>query len=277
MKRTRRPPTSAGAAVNARILPGENGSSPLAGRFAGELPADEVERRGEGGIGIERGRVENESIIGRHQRRRPTLAVARVTVFHVLQDEAVYSLGAAFLQLLEAPPRTGFEAGSDEELGVGVRADDRADVAAVEHGALRAARRMLREAALESEERLAHSGDGGDHGGGAGDPLLAQPGVGEVGGTNALRGGLRDLGVARIAAGFEGVKRGGAIKAAGVEMSQIEVVAEAPGERPFAGSGRSVDRDDHGGAILAPRPFISSTKPGKLVLIVSPSSMRTAA
>ena len=34
-------------------------------------------------------------------------------------------------------------------------------------------------------------------------------------------------------------------------------------------------RDDHAGSMRAPARFMSSTKPGKLVLIVSPSSMRT--
>src|SRR5258708_4850688 len=76
----------------------------------------------------------------RHQRSRSTLTVACVTIFHVLQDMLVYSVAAAFLQLLEAAAGARLEAGGDEELGLGIGADHRADIAAIEHGAGRAGR-----------------------------------------------------------------------------------------------------------------------------------------
>src|SRR6185437_3731385 len=83
-------------------------------------------------------------------------------------------------------------------------------------------------------------------------------------------------GIGGIAAGQEHMQRHGAVKSARLQMRQAEMPCEPPRQRALAGRRRPVDRDDHGatGAIAAPRPFISATNPGKLVLIVSPSSMR---
>ena len=62
------------------------------------------------GIGIERGRVEHDGVVGAASSgavRRA--AVARVAFLHVLQDALVYSPDAARLQLLESALGPGLE------------------------------------------------------------------------------------------------------------------------------------------------------------------------
>src|SRR6185437_8401176 len=132
------------------------------------------------------------------------------------------------------------------------------------------------EVALEGEQGVAHRGNRRHHRGGARDILVAQPGIVEVAGADAFgrRPGYARVG--RIAAGGQGMERRRAVELAGVEMRQLEMLRQAPAEGALAGGRRPVDGDNHGatGAILAPSPFISVTKPGKLVPMVSPSSIR---
>ncbi len=59
----------------------------------------------------------------------------------------------------------------------------------------------------------------------------------------------------------------------GVEMAQGKMRREPFPERALAGSGRSVDRDDH--EYSAPRRRIIATKPGKLVWMKAVSSTCT--
>src|SRR3546814_5854866 len=55
-------------------------------------------------------------------------------------------------ELFMAPGRPSLDRGRQEEFHIGLRAHHRADVAAVEHGALETARRGGREAALEVQQ-----------------------------------------------------------------------------------------------------------------------------
>src|SRR5262249_32001946 len=107
--------------------------------------------------------------------------------------------------------------------------------------------------------------------------LFVEPGVAEVLGPHALRRSLGHQRVRRIAAGLQGLEGSRAIEPPGVEMIEAIVLGDAAGERALAGGGRPVHGDDHAfaSAMVAPRSFIKRTKPGKLVLMVSPSSIET--
>src|SRR5216683_668935 len=121
-------------------------------KFAGDI----IPSRRESAIGVEIGRVEHESVAGRPQRSRPTPAVARVAILHVLQDGPVYSLDPALPQLFHAPAGAFGLACRDEDLGLRVGTDDRPDVAPVQHGARFPLGRRGGEVALELEKRAAH-------------------------------------------------------------------------------------------------------------------------
>src|SRR5271170_7515880 len=88
-------------------------------------------------IGVERRRVDDDSIGRRHQRSRPAPAVARVAFIKILQDVLVYSGSALFAQLLDPADGTRLGAGGDIQLHIRLRAYDRADVASVEDRAAR--------------------------------------------------------------------------------------------------------------------------------------------
>src|SRR5690606_18079194 len=110
------------------------GSAGLAGdRRLATTRVDQGNRRGEGGVGIESGAVDDRGVGGRdHGRCRPA-AVAGVPVLHILQNAGIYSLVAPCEQLLVAAPRPFLWAGGDEYLNVRPRADHGADVPPVQH------------------------------------------------------------------------------------------------------------------------------------------------
>src|SRR6185503_3182649 len=83
------------------------------------------------------------------------------------------------------------------------------------------------------------------------------------------RGGF----VGRLLAGIDDRLGHCAIQEARVEMAQAVMGREPLAERALARRGGSIERDDHDKS--APSERISSTKPGKLVAMKAPSSMRT--
>src|SRR5260370_11068295 len=180
---TGRPPSYAGAAAWTRSC-----GSPVAVRRSAywldrlacrrggaKSAGDIITSRREHAIGVEIGRVEHESVAGRPQRSRPTPAVARVAILHVLQDGPVYSLDPALPQLFHAPSRALLLARGDEDLGLRVGTDHRPDVAPVEHGARFPLGRRGGEVALELKERVAHRRDYRHRRGELADCPAAQP------------------------------------------------------------------------------------------------------
>ena len=89
--------------------------------------------------------------------------------------------------------------GGDENLNVGIRADDGADIAAVEHGAGRLGGKI----ALEGDERRAHFGNGGDDRGRLAHRVGLERGLVEARRIERLGGGDRGGRVVRAAAGIE--------------------------------------------------------------------------
>ena len=137
------------------------------------------------------------------------------------------------------------------------------------------------EVALAGQQGRPHRRDGGDLGGGLGGARpRAERGLGEVA-ASAWRRPSR-----RLAAGSmpsaQGPRRHRAVEQAGIEMGEAEMGRQPPGERALAGGRRAVDGDHDRlprvmppgmipqcpSEIRAPSPFISSTKPGKLVSMV---------
>ena len=133
---------------------------------------------------------------------------------------------------------TGWEVGSDEELHRRIRADDCADVSAIEDCTGGG------DAALEGEQGVANGGNCGDEAGCGVHGGAAKVGAGEVlrvegeGGTNGSRG------VGRVGGSVEHAAGGGAIEQAGIEVGEAECGGEAAGEGAFAGRGRAIDGDD---------------------------------
>ena len=118
-----------------------------------------------------------------------------------------------------------------------LRADHRADVAAVEHRALFA----RGEAALQFDERRANVGDRPDDGGRFAHVARAQARVVEIGERKPPRSGGRGRRVVERQAFVEERAGGGAIEQAGVEMRQLVMRGEPASQRALAG-GRRVRR-----------------------------------
>ena len=121
-------------------------------------------------------------------------------------------------ELAEAAACALLGSGGDEQLHVGVGANDRADVAAVEHGA----GLLPGEGPLIGEQRLPHLRMAGDHDG------AASPRRCGAQGGSAKRRGVERLGrdggcracIVRVGATRQGVARHGAIERAGIEMGE---------------------------------------------------------
>ncbi len=89
------------------------------------------------------------------------------------QDRLVGGLLPAIPDLAMPSPRALLGGRRDEQLHVGIRADDRTDVAPIEHRP----GRTDRERALEREERIPHRLEGRNHGGGLAHLGPAQTGI----------------------------------------------------------------------------------------------------
>src|SRR5579885_2377722 len=265
-----------GAAAETRTG-GREGGVPGSGP-GGQRARDESGSLFEHLVGVKPGAVDDDGVGGREKRCVPTPTVARVAFLDVPQDGFVYSRRAVFPQLFGPPPGAFLAAGGDEQLHVGVGADHRADVAAVEHRALR----LPGEASLEGEQGGSFLQNGGDHRGGAADRLVAQARIVEQRRVEAARRRRGGFGIGRIAAGGEHAQRRGAVEPPGIEMGQAELCGEVSRQRALARGGRAVDGDDEAAphrisASSAPSPRIRSAKPGKLEAIVRASSTATGA
>ena len=123
-----------------------------------------------------------------------------------------------------APRALGFGLAVTNSFDVGVGADDRADVAAVQHRA--AALRRMREIALESEQRCAHRRDRGDHEAACRRASARSRGSASRPGVEA-----QCAAASAAAAGRRGrrphpstASADGAVEQAGVEMGEAEVL-----------------------------------------------------
>src|SRR5689334_20580143 len=184
---------TAGSAAGLRTMIGEAG-----------FGADEVYRRVECLIGVHRRGVKQKCVGSRLERGHRSLAVARISFLHVLQDGCIYYRDAAFLQLFQAPLGSCFNRSGDKKFGVGVGADDRAGIAAIKDGAARTAGRVSSEIALECQQRFTHRWDDSDLGGRGGDFIGAERRVRQHAGR-----GFRVQGVG----GFGGLTRVGWVAA----------------------------------------------------------------
>src|SRR5690606_1344939 len=166
------------------------------------------------------------------------------------------------------------------------RTDDGTDVAPIHYDASRSRRRLGREAPLEVEQRRPHRRNGCHLRSRFANRFVAQPGAGQI--VCVDRSGRRSggSGVRRILSSVENPARHGTIEQARVEIAELQVRRETARERSLARSRGTVHRDDHwplgahrqasASAIAPPTPFISATKPGKLVAMGAASSTVTA-
>src|SRR5690606_39319320 len=131
------------------------------------------------------------------------------------------------------------------------------------------------------EQGRAHARMAGHGAGCLARAAIGQAGVvAQAGQIQRQRGLGRRLGVAEITARIQHRQAHGAIQQAGVQIRQAVVGGQTRGDGALARGGGAVDGDDkvHAAspwAIVPPSPFIISTKPGKLVAIISGSRTET--
>ena len=128
---------------------------------------------------------------------------------------------------------------------------------------------------LKGEKGRAHTWHPGHEGRCFTNIRIAQTRTVEARHVQGFGGGFGCGGVSGIGASIEHSQGRGAIEPTGIEMGEIETLGQTPRERAFTGRRRAVNGDNHGWVMQAPRPPISSAKPGKLVAIMLPSSMVT--
>ena len=204
-------------------------------------------------------------------------------------------------QLVEAPLRAHLDARGQKKLGLGVRENHGADVAALEHDGAARSRRPL-----QLEQSCAHGRDRAHLARALTDFLRADR-AGHVApfehqALAAVAGALEDdrlaarevgrdlchaIGVVPVDAALFGQQRHASVQRAGVDQQVAELVRHRSGDRGLAGAGRTVDRHHrappaHGlTSRSAPSARSVPTKRGKLVamqstssIVVSPSATR---
>src|SRR5579871_1751885 len=107
------------------------------------------------GVDIEIGRVEDVRIRGRPERRNDAFRIALVATPDVGEDHALIGVLALAPHLDGAALRAHLGRGGDENLYIGMRADDRSDVPPVQYGTGRHGSKIL----LESQQRGPHLRD----------------------------------------------------------------------------------------------------------------------
>src|SRR5579885_2177628 len=195
--------------------------------------------------------------------------IAFVAFADIGQDRSLVDRAARRLVFGGAAARTHLRRCGDENLNVGIRTNDGADIAAIEHGAGRPRRKI----ALESEQRRAHLGNGGNDGRRLTDGMTFEHRLVEVRRVERTRRSNCRRPVAGRFAGIEHGLGNGAIEQPSVEMAQAVMRGQLLAERALAGGGGSVNGDDH--VRSAPSERIRSVKPGKLVPMKALSSIRT--
>ena len=192
-------------------------------------------------IDVQARRVELVRIVRRFQWRNRARAIALVATKNIGEDRGLVGILACRFEFERAAPGALLGRGHHEYLHVGLRTDDRADVASVEHGAGRHAC----EVALESQQRGAHVGDRRNDGRRFADGVAFQNLLIELFRIERARGRDRALLVVERLSGIEQRLGDRAIDQPGIEMAQPEMRREPLAERAFAGRRRSVDGDDH--------------------------------
>src|SRR4030081_2097697 len=143
---------------------------------------------GDGGperrVYIEMRGIEQVRIRRPHQRRDGPAGVALVAAQDVGEDVGFVNLWAAAAELEGAALGAHLRGGGDEDLHVRIRADHRADVAAVEHGAGRGGRKR----ALERRQGGPHPRNGGHQRGRLADGLALERRLVEGGRVERCRG-----------------------------------------------------------------------------------------
>ena len=187
------------------------------------------------------------------------------------QDVRLVGGLAASAQLQRATLRADLRRRNDENLHVGVGADHRADVAAVEH---RAGRRCG-ERALEVEQCGTHLRHRRHHRSRFADLIDLERRFIEFAPDRApcaaAMAASRSAGLRPASSTAFATAR---YKQPGVEMAQPVMRGEPLAERALARRRRPVDRNDHEKS--APSARIRSVKPGKLVAMKAASSTATA-
>src|SRR5580658_295415 len=207
-------------------------------------------------------------------------AVAGVARLKIAQNRLEGPGPAPLSQLLAAALGARRDAGGDIELQRRIRADDSADIAAIQHGTRASIRRVGGETALEVEQGRAHRRMGGHDRRRAPHILVTQARLGEAGRSERSRRAGGSIGIGRVETRRQHVAPDGTIECSSVEVGKVEPARKSPRQRPLARGGRPVDGDDEGqghaaGSIAAPNRRISPAKSGKLVSIVAPSSIST--
>ncbi len=206
---------------------------------------------------------------GRLQGGRRAIPVPFVALDDVGQNQRLVGRFAACARFERAAVGAHLRVGDDKNLHIGIRADHGPDVAPVEHGAGRRACEL----ALKADQHLAHGGDRRHHGSGFADPLRLQLGIAEFFGIERHRNGHRARLVGQFKTPIQQRLGDRAVNHAGVEMAIAVMTGEPLAERALAGSGGSVDGDDHENS--APSDRIIGMKSGKLVAMKAVSSTLT--
>ena len=173
-----------------------------------------------------------DGVLRRPQGRGAARHVALVAPADVGEDRLELGEFVAREKLAVSPARALLRRRRDEQLGVGCRADDRADVAPVEHGAAG----LRGEPALQVEQGVAHGLVRGHDRGGIADLAPLQARIVEAGDVEDLGGARRGGHVAERQAGIEKAQRHGPVEEARVEMRQAEMLGEPLAEGALAGA-----------------------------------------
>ena len=171
--------------------------------------------------------VQKQRVLGRAHRRHVAGGVTGVAFAQFAQHHVL--IGA---KLQRAAAGADGIAGGDVKLHLSIRADHRADVATIQHGAGFG----RRETALKLQQSGAHLGDGGD-------AACGLPGLGaaQVGALKVRR--LKPL------RGLDGIPTHhahGPVKQAGVKMRKAEMRRQSPRKRALSRGCRAVDGDGKG-------------------------------
>src|SRR5208283_1439910 len=218
-------------------------------------------------LNVERGRVEHDGVLGRHQGRRGAVLVALVAFDDFGEHGGIVGLFASGFEFKGASRCPHVGARGDEYFWASLRTNHAAYIAAVEDGAAG----TVREGALEFDESRADLRDRGDDRGRFRHLMAAERIFIEIRECQAPRGGDRGVPVGKIAALLHQSPRGRPVKKAGVEMRQAEMPREIARERAFPRGSRAVDGDDHWNR--APSCSMSVRNFGKLVAIMRASSI----
>src|SRR6266566_638557 len=231
--------------------------------FSDELldPVDDV-------FDVELGRVDLDRVLRRHH----PLGVAMVPYAKVGRE----GVGADLRALGEPAAGADLPVSVQIDLYVGARADDRADVTALDHGIT-----AFRELALTRAHDGSHLGMSRDHGHDAIDPGLADRGgnvrVVDPDAALAKRDRIllskRPELLARAEVDVTHHRQPGqsSVHRAGIEVAVAKALSEPLGDRAFSRSGGPVNGNDHR-CVTDSR---SSKNPGKLTATASASSIST--